>query len=129
MPRSIDRFVGPAGRARLALAALVALAVLGSMPQSRGPKAELPPPGRGDTVLFESTIERLRAGEPYYDAIGVEMRQRNYPTASVFNWRTPAHLLFVSSVSARNGANDPADARDRHARHAAVCLATTARSW
>ncbi len=29
------------------------------------------------------------------------MRQRNYPTASVFNWRTPAHLLFVSSVSAR----------------------------
>lgn len=101
MPYSINRFVGPAGRARLALTALVALAVVGLMPQSRGPKAELPPPGRGDTVLFESTIERLRAGEPYYEAIGVEMRQRNYPTASVFNWRTPAHLFFVSSVTAR----------------------------
>ena len=101
MPRSIDRFVGPAVRARLALAALIVLGILSLMPQSRAPKAELPPPGRGDTVLFESTIERLRAGEQYYDAIGAEMRQRNYPTASVFNWRTPAHLFFVSTVSAQ----------------------------
>jgi hypothetical protein len=99
--RSLDLFADSACRTRLVLAALLVIAVLGSLPQSRGPKAELPPPGRGDTLLFEKTIERLRAGEGYYDAIGDEMRHRNYPTASVFNWRTPAHLTFVSSVSTR----------------------------
>jgi hypothetical protein len=85
--------------ARFALAALLALLVLGFMPSSRPPRAELPPPGRGDTVLFEATIERLRAGDRYYDAVGSELRQRNYPTASVFNWRTPAHFLLVASLS------------------------------
>jgi hypothetical protein len=101
VPHFINRFIGQAAQAQLALASLVSLAVVGAIPQSRAPKPELPPPGRGDTVLFERTIDRLRAGEPYYDAIGAEMRQRNYPTASVFNWRTPAHLMLVSSVSDR----------------------------
>jgi hypothetical protein len=98
VPRSSDRFLSRTTRARLALGALVVLGILASVPQSRAPRAELPPPGRGDAVLFERTIARLRAGDPYYSAIGSEMRQRNYPTASVFNWRTPAHLILVSSM-------------------------------
>jgi hypothetical protein len=38
------------------------------------------------------TIRRLNAGEPYYIAVGDELRRRHFPTASPFNWRTP--LLF-----------------------------------
>jgi hypothetical protein len=48
-------------------------------------------PTRGDLPLFEAIVERVRAGENYYDAAGREMRDpnRDYPTASPFNWRTP----------------------------------------
>ena len=42
-------------------------------------------------------VSRIRAGEPYYVAVGTELRQRQYPTLSVFNWRTP----FLFSVLAR----------------------------
>jgi hypothetical protein len=69
------------------------------MPVSKAPPKDLPPPGRGDAILHEITIERLRAGEPYYDAVGDSLRQRNYPAAQVFNWRTPAHFELVAALS------------------------------
>jgi hypothetical protein len=41
----------------------------------------------------------VRAGEPYYDAMGDELRRGHYPTTSVFNWRTPAHFVAVARLS------------------------------
>jgi hypothetical protein len=39
--------------------------------------------------LFRSVVDRVHAGEGYYDAWGSEVRSLGYPTRSVFNWRLP----------------------------------------
>ena len=52
---------------------------------------------RGDDLeLFASVVVRLQTGVPYYAAMGSELRARDYPTASVMNWRTPLHLSTLS---------------------------------
>jgi hypothetical protein len=45
-----------------------------------------------DARTFAAVVDRMRAGEAYYDAMGEELRQHNYPTRDSFNWRTPLHL-------------------------------------
>jgi hypothetical protein len=53
---------------------------------------QLPPPAdekKRDALLFRSVVDRVHAGEDYYDAWGSEVRSRGYPTRSVFNWRLP----------------------------------------
>jgi hypothetical protein len=59
------------------------------------------PMGRpnSDVELNTRTIERIRAGEPYYDVVGDELRRRDYPTKPVFNWRTPLHYRLVAALS------------------------------
>lgn len=49
-------------------------------------------------ALFETVVRRVRNGESYYPAMGVELRTRGYPTASVFNWRTPFPLTAVAAA-------------------------------
>ena len=85
--------------ARLTLAVLLALLLIGIAPSSRPQPRRLPPAGAGDAILHFATIDRLRAGDGYYDAVGEELRSRRYPTTKVFNWRTPAHLLMVAALS------------------------------
>jgi len=46
-------------------------------------------PGEGDVALYRAEIERIHAGESYYQVAGDELRRRGYPTRSVFNWRIP----------------------------------------
>jgi len=41
----------------------------------------------------------VHGGEGYYDALGSELRSRDYPTRSVFNWRTPLHLELIARLS------------------------------
>jgi len=85
-------------RALLALAALVALSIWGLLPSSAplATDAPLPPPGKGDAALYLKVIDRLGTGEPYYEALGEELRLDDYPTRSPFNWRTPFHLVMVA---------------------------------
>lgn len=52
-----------------------------------------------DVDLNTRTIERIRAGEPYYDAVGDELRRGEYPTKPVINWRTPLFYEYVATVS------------------------------
>jgi hypothetical protein len=52
-----------------------------------------------DVDLFAATVQRLRSGESYYDAMGSELRNRRYTTASVFNWRTALLYIGLSSMS------------------------------
>ena len=79
---------------RRALVALGGLAVfMGVMLVGDRPA---PPPGlsadSGDVALFRAIVDDMRAGHPYYDAFGTELRARHYPVRSLFNWRTP--LLY-----------------------------------
>lgn len=86
-------------RARLVLLGLLLLVIAGLLPASRPGPRRLPPAGRGDAVLHLATIERIRAGSPYYEAVGAELRRLDYPATSIFNWRTPAHFELVALLS------------------------------
>ena len=52
----------------------------------------------GDLALHQATLARTVQGERYYDAVGVELRQRRYPTRSVFNWRTPLPVWLIARL-------------------------------
>lgn len=59
-------------------------------------------PGAGqksnDRALYHAIVERVRAGEEYYDAAGTELRARRYPTGSLFNWRTPLYAWVIGKA-------------------------------
>lgn len=80
----------------LLLALFAAAAVTPTMQPA--PPGMSAPPGANDDSLFEAVIGRIRGGDGYYRAMGDEMRRRQYPLASVFNWRTP--LLYVALAKA-----------------------------
>ena len=56
------------------------------------------PPGEGDVALYWAEVERIRAGEGYYEAAAVELVERGYPTRSVFNWRTPLPMWMIGKL-------------------------------
>jgi hypothetical protein len=88
-------------RARAVLAGLLGLVLASSVVEVRRPvAAPKAPVVTGDVDLFAAVVARLRAGERYYDAMGMELRHRHYPTASVFNWRTPFLYEAMASVPA-----------------------------
>ena len=65
--------------------------------------ADAPDRGPGDVGLYRAEADRIRAGEAYYDAIATELRQRGYPTRSVFNWRTPLPVWLIGKLPANAG--------------------------
>ena len=88
-------------QARLVLAALVVMSVLcvtitlspiasGRVGKGTGEQ--------GDTALFRAMIDRVHAGEGFYQASAAEMPSRRYPTRSVFNWRTPVPIWLIGKL-------------------------------
>jgi len=84
--------------ALLAVALAYCLAVSGGEPWTRAGERG------GDVALFEQVEQRLRGGEPYYDAMASELRSRGYQTRSVLNWRTPLHLSLIARLPSRGSA-------------------------
>lgn len=58
--------------------------------------ADAPSRGPGDVALYRAEVDRMRAGETYYEAAADELPARGYPTHSVFNWRTPLPVWLVA---------------------------------
>jgi hypothetical protein len=54
----------------------------------------------GDVALYRAEIARIHAGEDYYQVAGEELVARNYPTRSVFNWRTPLPMWLIGKLPA-----------------------------
>ena len=84
--------------ARVVLAAvLLSLATAVGVSLSRFSKgyADKPSRGPGDVALYRAEVDRIQAGEGYYDAAAAELRARGYPTKSVFNWRTPLPIWLI----------------------------------
>ena len=83
-------------RARILLIGLLLLLLAGlGLPPRRVRDGT---PGRSDADLYKEVVAHT-AKRGYYDAMGDEMRARNYPLRSVFNWRLPT--LYVGLAHAR----------------------------
>jgi hypothetical protein len=54
--------------------------------------------GNGDVYLYMSEVRRIHAGENYYQAAAEELTHLGYPTASVFNWRTPLPMWLIGKA-------------------------------
>ena len=85
-------------RAVLTLLALgaIGLAGLRSPAPTAGPAATKS--DKSDVTTYQAVVAGLRAGEPYYEVLGFELRRLGYPTRDAFNWRTPLLLRAVSAV-------------------------------
>ena len=57
-------------------------------------------PGEGDIALYRAEVDRIHAGEGYYQAAAAELTARGYPTRSVFNWRTPLPMWLIGRMPA-----------------------------
>jgi hypothetical protein len=84
-------------RARSVLAALALLLTSGLLVRVP-PQPMSTTRGQGDAAFYRTVVGHIQQGETYYQALGGELRRRGYPTASVFNWRTPAHLAGVAAA-------------------------------
>jgi hypothetical protein len=56
------------------------------------------PPRQPDVALFRAVVERVRAGESYYDADAAELRRHGCPIGSVFNWRQPTYAWVLAAL-------------------------------
>jgi len=60
--------------------------------------------GEGDVKFYQIVIEQIHTGKSYYSVAGNELRRRNYPTSSVFNWRLPTLAWLLGQLpSIRTG--------------------------
>jgi len=84
------------GALLLALAAWLVHGALASGPAS--PAVAVGPPRQPDVVLFRAVVERVRAGESYYDADAAELRRLSFPMGSVFNWRQPTYAWVLAAL-------------------------------
>lgn len=98
---------GGVRRARLQLAVWIILAafcvVVTFSPlrsgYTKGPRFNAPT----DIQLYQAEIDRIRGGEGYYAAAAAELRARGYPTASIFNWRTPLPMWLIGNLPQGGG--------------------------
>ena len=91
---------GPAVRARAGLAALaVGVAACLAVALTPDPNPPFVPPeaATSDLDLYRRVVDRVHAGESYYDAAHHELTTHGYPTRSVFNWRTPVYAWLLGS--------------------------------
>ncbi len=51
-----------------------------------------------DVHLYMTEVQRIHAGENYYQVAAEELTTLGYPTASVFNWRTPLPMWFIGMM-------------------------------
>ncbi len=84
------------------LLAIVGVAVTLS-PARSGSAHKAPDDIPGDVALYQAEIARMRSGEGYYQAAAAELRERGYPTASLFNWRTPLPMWLIARLPEPGG--------------------------
>lgn len=78
-----------------AILVLTGAGLLSLRPADRITHGPVPAPEASDWELYRAVLVRLQDGEGYYDALGDELRARDYPTHSTFSWRTPLHLWLL----------------------------------
>lgn len=80
------------------------LALVGVFLVIRQPLLEDGPGGGLDFELYRAIVNRVQAGDGYYDAAAAELRTPRppeglpYPTRSVFNWRPPTLAVLLGTL-------------------------------
>lgn len=94
-----SRFALSRARYILAVVLFVAIFLLGiSLSPVASDARNATSRGSGDVALYRAEVERIQAGEGYYQAAAAELRDRGYPTRSVFNWRTPLPMWLIGNL-------------------------------
>jgi hypothetical protein len=96
--------LSPAWRRTIVALVAVTMALLVAVSLSRAPAIS----GEGvvaagDAVSYGRIIERMRAGEGYYEAAHAVLLADGYGTRSVFNWRTPAWPAVLAMLPPGGG--------------------------
>lgn len=84
------------GLAWTVLAAFAAIALLLVLLALQMVEPEAVAGRQGDLHMYGQVVERLKAGEPYYQALHTELVDGGYGLQSVFNWRPP---FFLSALA------------------------------
>lgn len=92
--------------ARLLLAIVVILMVYGVVVRERTQLLEgtVRDPADTDVAMYGKIVERIHAGEGYYQAAGSELRSRGYASGSIFNWRMPTLASFMALLPSTTAA-------------------------
>src|SRR4051794_792866 len=51
-----------------------------------------------DLELYQTVVERVHAGEWYYDVLADELPRREYAVGSTFNWRLPTYAWLLGAL-------------------------------
>lgn len=52
----------------------------------------------GDADFYRAIVRKVHAGQDYYQAVSVELRERGYVPHSVFNWRPPLYAWLFGKL-------------------------------
>jgi len=106
----MSRFSTPTGYARLApwqarivlvlLVVMLVVCVAITLSPLASDNFDHPESSPSDIEMYAAEVERIHAGEGYYDAAADELLTRGYPTLSVFNWRTPLPMWMIGQMPA-----------------------------
>lgn len=102
LPIPVTRYDGlsrrSAGVVGVALLGLAAWLLLSAVVHPAPVEGTVGPGRAGDVELYRAVVARVRAGEGYYDAVGDELRARNYPVRPSLNWRPPTYAWLLASL-------------------------------
>ncbi len=99
MPTTRWRRLGRTGAVLTISAFVVSVAMLLAVAKAYTPPHAASGVDRpGDAATYANIIDRMRAGEGYYQAAHSELIANGYGTRSVFNWRTPFYLSLLSML-------------------------------
>jgi hypothetical protein len=84
----------------VALGAAIVLAIGMLFAAAMPPSAPVPagPSGSGDLVSYQRILDRMQAGQGYYEAAHEVLVADGFGTRSVFNWRTPAWPTVLAAL-------------------------------
>jgi hypothetical protein len=54
--------------------------------------------GRSDLSFFKDVVQEIRNGGLYYEVMGAQLRARDYPVRSIFNWRPPWSFEILARI-------------------------------
>jgi hypothetical protein len=97
----IVRSLGFGARLWILAAAGLAIASVVAIVLANRPEAGVRRDGNGDSAAYQQIVDRMQSGSDFYTATGAVLRSRNYPAASVFNWREPLLPSAIAVLSER----------------------------